>query len=271
MPRISQDKLQQIVRESFEALGTNRKRFKGMFQGEARLYRKLTGLNVVGSQLLDQLTLEKVREHLEWRLKKISYPYPPPPERVEKNGFKSFYQHFQQRGILDLVLNPPLLEDIAQTWLDLRSYDLYKQLHVNGRSQYRHPLTFHREAMEEIAGHLQQLSDISSKHHVALNWFGGYVSQVRKALLREAEIYYPDIPASFKKASEFAPQAQKIAAQLILFGSVVDIFRFNQIVDSMKLAYHLTALICSHTAAIDEGKLEPTPKTISKNVRANRD
>jgi hypothetical protein len=264
MARISKEQVERVIREAFAAyLADVGCRFTD--PRRPSLPTTVATPEPRSIELLNRSHVQQARRDLQSRLKRISYPYPPPGTR---RSFKSFYDHFQQRDLLRFVLSADFLEDVALSWLDRSTYDLKRRLRSKKLSLDDHPLKFYEEALQEHVRYLQQLSATATKHRVSVRHFSRECSAILKAVLREAAICYPQAPQSFKAASESAiPAAQRIADQIIVFGSAMDVFRFNRVTNAKRTAYQLTALVCSPPDSIEQGKLKPNPETVERNIR----
>ena len=206
-------------------------------------------------------TPEESIKHLLYRLKKFPYPYP-----LGTKKHKTFYLHVKSLGLLDFLLKPPFLWKVRAAWFLRIDYDHEKQAKVEGRSpQYGHPIAFHRDVLNATSGYLSKLRNISKKYGVREDWFKDYFVQINKELLREAAVCYPELLRWHKPNSRFSPALGTVDTQLEIFGALVAVFK-KRGQDNNKLAFQLTALICSSQDSIRAGKLDPSPEAIRRNM-----
>ena len=164
-----------------------------------------------------------------------------------------------------MVLSPTLLGQIWMAWILYGYYLQEQKLCTEKKSQYGYPLKFHRDAMKQIAGDLLGLEAIAAQNKVPQKWFSRYRADALKALLREASICYPTMLMGFKSAAQFRPDKSAGDTQMDLFQGIQRTASGKQISDNF--AYHLVALICSPPSSIRNGKLEPMPSSVGRNVR----
>jgi len=207
--------------------------------------------------------LDRTKGKIKWRLQRVRYPYPESADH--KKSDRTFYEYVRNEGLLDVVLNPMLLGQIWMTWFFYGYYLEEKKLHSKKKSQYGHPMKFHRDAMKQIAGGLLGLEKLRSQNKVPSKWFAKYRTDALKALLREASIYYPRLRMGFKSASQFRPDKLAGDTQMDLFQEIQRAASGKEISDNF--AFHLVALIMSSAKTIKNGKLQPMPSSVGKNIR----
>ncbi len=218
--------------------------------------------DLIGPRVTAELSdPDKSRRQLVWRLKRLEYPY---PERNKRH--RTFYRLLRERGLLDLLLNPPLLWEIRMAWFTRLTDEQEQRLRKEKESQHGHPLEFHRKLMLEIAGHLRRLLQMCKREHVPSSWLTEYSAAIQKQLLREASIYYPQLLRWFKPASQIRPISLAVDVRVDLFHALDAALRTRN-VESHKLAYQLTALISSPSSCIRNHKLDPDPEEVRRNVR----
>ena len=150
-----------------------------------------------------------------------------------------------------------------------RYYEVEMELKTNGQSRYGFPLEFHRKMMFENAGHLRHLIKISSKHGVPQSWFVDQRADILKRLLREASIVYPELRRWHRTPHKLRPHSLKVEAQLEVLDAIRGDFAKLKLRNN-KLAYQLTALICSLDSDIATHKLDPTPEKVRRNEKDRR-
>jgi hypothetical protein len=163
-------------------------------------------------------------------------------------------------------LNPPFLWNIRRAWFNRIDYDFEKEAKRVGKSKHGHPLTFHRELLYATGAHLSKLQKISQKHGVREDWFKDYFPSINKEILREAAVCYPELLRWYRPNSRFSPALEIVDTQLDIFGALVAEFK-KQRQDNNRLAFQLTALICSSQDSIRTGKLDPNPEAVRRNMR----
>jgi hypothetical protein len=211
--------------------------------------------------LREQGTLEQSQEKLLERLKRFKYPYPEGNIRG-----RTFYDHLKDLGLLSVISSPELITVIRQAWILARYHELELELRAKRQSQYGYPMEFHRKMMNEIAGHLGRLDEISSKYGVPQSWFAGQRPEILKRLFREASIVYPELRRWLKTAHGIRPHSLKVWAQLEVLDAIRADFRKIKIRKN-KLAYQLTALFCSLDSTVAMQKLDPTPEKVRRNAK----
>jgi len=220
----------------------------------------------ISAEISDQ---EKSKRELLWRLKRISYPYP-----STNKSRRTFYRHLQSLGVLDLLLNPPLLYEIRRTRFFLLTYAEERKLHSERKSPHGYPLPFHRQTLWELARHMKRISRIAESHRVPREWFRNYVAELRTQLLREASIYFPELLAwfqlgQFRRATRIRPRPMKREIQVELYRGI-EVALSTRGIKNHTLARQLTALICSPVDSIQKHKLEPTPDAVRSSVRQSK-
>jgi hypothetical protein len=262
MPRISSTRLQELIHEALDASMAERQGFQERF-AEAPVAVGLgyphphTRVDLFAPKEVDSLAHTK-RMLIE-RLKKFQYPYPD-----GNKAHKTFYLHLKDKGLLDVLLNLPLIFEIQSEWFFRRYYERERKSFDRGESQHGYPLAFHREMMYDLADHLDRIDQVSRSHHVPNDWFAPYRKVVQQHLLREASIYYPELLRDFTEASKIRPRHHKGEREADLFRAIESAFAQKGIVNH-KLAQQLTALICSAPDCTSTGKLNPSPETIRRN------
>jgi hypothetical protein len=196
---------------------------------------------------------------IQWRLQEFYYPY----ELGPKNS-KSFYEWAKSRGVLNVLISPPLLWEIRRFW--------WNQLHdsrlakLGKKSIYGYPLAFHRGILHQLVVHLDHIEKFATKYHVPLEWLGKYRAAVLEQLLHEGAIYYPEAQFHLVPANQLPTPLRKIKAQIVLFNKLYLVLKENGL-DSRKFAYQLTALFCSSREHIKKHhELVPTPLAVRRNV-----
>jgi hypothetical protein len=233
----------------------------------------------IGRQASRKLsTLESSRKQLVRRLKRIPYPYVDPSStqtqgsnQHRKNQHrKSSYTHVQSLGLLNFLLNPPFLSLVRRVWLFHLDYDIETGLRRKKKSQFGYPLDFHREMMQAIASALRRVSGIAAKHRVHRKWFAHYYAHSLRQLLRDASNLYPHLP--FKHTpiertpiSRTRPQSFAVDLRAELFNALTKEFAARRKKND-KLAYQLTALICSPRSCITTRTLNPNPELVRRNM-----
>lgn len=263
--------IQQYATEAFEAYVAERKRLREKYPSDPTDSSDLSGHlpqpNLIFSRIgEEQSDLGQSRNEIVERLQKIRYPY---PTSNDPGGRKTLYQHLSDRGILDLLLEPPLLFNIRMIWAFQRSYGMETQLFKAKKSQYEIPLKLHRQMLTELVRHVRQLDKFANNPEVPRDWFSGYRTQILSAILREAAVCYPKMPESSKAAAQIRPLAGKISDQMMLFEEITRALATRNI-KSDKLTYHLVACLYSPLGVVRTGKLEPLPASVSKTIRDAR-
>jgi len=215
-------------------------------------------------------TPEESRKQLVARLEAFRYPYEAwRPHGEVSQGVGSFYSHVESSGLLDFLITPPFLWDIRRVWFFRRHHELESEQRFEKKSQYGYPLPFHREMMLAIAGNLARVSKIAEKHQVPTDEFKDYYDESLRQLLKETAVSYPEWRLRTKPVGRIRPRPFGVDSQLDIFDAITkELARRNT--KNNKLAYELTALICSPQSCIRTRILEPNPETVRANVRDRR-
>lgn len=112
-PNVTGARLRKLINEALKLRESQQKTLPpGLVPSVWPAWPYVDGSNILGSMVSREIGQpEKSQEELKWRLKQVRYPFP----EGNKSG-KTFYQHIQSLGLLDLLLNPPLLWEIRQVW-----------------------------------------------------------------------------------------------------------------------------------------------------------
>jgi hypothetical protein len=264
-PRMSELKL--FIQEALDAWNEERSRFHSKFPGVPDAWPPwpfIVGKDSIAERVSKEVgTAHKVKRKFLSRTKQIKYPY---PEANIKGA--TFYDHLKDLGLLHVVSSSEIIAAIRTAWFLRRYYKVEVELRAKGHSQYGFPLEFHRKMMLENVGHLRRLIKLSSKHGVPHSWFADQRADILKRLLHEASIVYPELRRWQKTPHKLRPHSLKVEAQL----QVLDALRacFAKIKQNNKLAYQLTALICSLDSDIATQKLDPTPEKVRRNAKDRR-
>jgi hypothetical protein len=215
-------------------------------------------------------TPEESRKQLITRLETFRYPYEAwRPGGTVSQGIGTFYSHVESLGLLDFLLTPPFLWDVRRVWFFRRHHDLELEQRVEKKSQYGYPVAFHREMMLAIAGHLARISKIAKKHQVPVDEFKDYYGEALRQLLKETAVSYPQWKLGTKPVGRIRPRSFGVDSQLAIFDEITKELA-GRGTKNNKLAYELTALICSPESCIRTRILEPNPETVRTNVRDRR-
>jgi len=212
-------------------------------------------------------TPEESRNQLIARLEAFRYPYVAPHlYAVEIRSSKSFYALVQSLGLLDFLLQPPFLWEVRRVWFFRRHHDLETEQRFQKKSQYGHPVVFHREMMVAISSNLARISKIAEKHRVPRSWFQDYYDASLRQLLRETSVAYPEWMLRKKPLSKIRPRAFGVDSQIEIFDAIEKELSRRKTKNN-RLAYELTALICSPQSCVRTRILEPNPETVRTSVR----
>lgn len=215
-------------------------------------------------------TPEESRKQLVERLEAFRYPYQAwRPHSEVSQGVSSFYSHVESLGLLDFLITPPFLWDVRRVWFVRRHYELESEQRFQKKSQYGYPVAFHREMMLAIAGHLTRISKIAEKHQVPTHEFKDYYNEALRQLLKETAVSYPQWRLWTKPVGRIRPRSFGVDSQLEIFDAITKELA-GRGTKNNKLAYELTALICSPESCIRTRILEPNPETVRTNVRDRR-
>jgi hypothetical protein len=215
-------------------------------------------------------TPEESTKQLVARLEAFRYPYEPPrPLETASQGVGSFYSHVESLGLLDFLLTPPFLWDVRRVWFFRRHHDLELGQRFEKKSQYGYPVAFHREMMLAIAGHLSRISKIAEKHQVPKDYFKGHYEECLMQLLKETAVSYPQWRLWTKPVGRIRLRSFGVDSQLEIFDAITKELA-GRGTKNNKLAYELTALICSPESCVRTRILEPNPETVRTNVRDRR-
>jgi hypothetical protein len=204
------------------------------------------------------------RKRLVQRLKAFEYPYP----EGNKRG-KTFYTHVESLGHLKYLLEPPFLWEIRRAWFFRLDYELEKQQKIKLSSQYNYPLEFHLKMMHESLRGLQRIIALAKKFNVPKMWIADYFAGAQKQLLKEAGICYPEMLRGFIPNSRIYPRAKAVETQLSILKSLLTEFKRKGKANN-KLAYQLTALICSGDSCVTTKILDPNPEAVRTSERDDR-
>jgi hypothetical protein len=261
-PRLSD--LRRFIKRAWEAWYEEQDQFREKFPGVAPQgppWPFIAGDKIAERVSSEQGTLNQSRRKFLARLEQFQYPYP------EGNLRKAtFYNHLKDLGLWGLLSSRDFIIVIRWAWFLWTYHELTLELRVKKQSQYGYPLEFHRKMMLEIAGHLGRLDKLSSKYAAPESWFARYRAEILKQLLREASIVYPELRRWSETSHAIRPRSLKVEAQLDVLNAIRVQFAKKRIRNN-KLAYQLTALICSPDSCIAAQKLDPTPEKVRRNVR----
>lgn len=278
MARLSNKELYSLIEEAYAAWHAEQEQQKRRFPAVAVPLNlasiwphKLAGDPIAQQLNAKPLSAEEIRRKLRWRMQQVQYPY---PGSSRKKSSETIYQVVRKRGLIDALLDSKLIEQVRLSWYLDRYF--YLERHFRGAKQSHHgySLTFHRNAMKEIASHLLTLDEMASQNQVPQEWLSEYRPAILRALLKEALICYPGIPrmvmrrksARFESAAEMTPAKLAGDRQMEIYQALVAAMPDRSAL-SDNLAYHLTAVICSPLSAIRRKALEPQPSAVSRNVR----
>lgn len=205
---------------------------------------------------------ERTRNQLIYRLKRFLYPY---PEGNRKK--RTFYTHVRSLGLLEPLVAPLLLWDIQMAWFLQRHYEIERDLQRKQLSQLGFPLDFHKRMLHLLFAHLQRTTALAQQHHVPVQeWLREYHSEINKQLLLEAGQYFPQLRLWAKPADKLRVYSHAVGTQVEVYCAISAIFKKRKLKNN-KLACQLTALICSSSARIRGGQLDPNPERVRKYVR----
>jgi hypothetical protein len=215
-------------------------------------------------------TPEKSREQLIARLKAFRYPYHTWPFHGElSQGGATFYSHVEGLGLLDFLITSPFLWDVRRVWFFQRYHDIELDQRYEKKSQYGYPVAFHREMMLAVARHLARISKIAKKHQVPTDWFKGHYDESLRLLLKETAVSYPEWGLGTRPVGRIRPRSLGVDSQLQIFDGITEELKRRNTRNN-RLAYELTALICSPQSCVVTRILEPTPQAVRTNVRDRR-
>jgi hypothetical protein len=215
-------------------------------------------------------TPEESTKQLVARLEAFRYPYEPfRPNGIVSQGAGTFYSHVESLGFLDFLITPPFLWDVRRVWFFRRHHDLELEQRFEKKSQDGYPVAFHREMMLAIAGHLARISKIAAKHQVPVHEFKDYYNEALMQLLKETAVSYPQWRLWTKPVGRIRPRSFGVDSQLEIFDAITKELAVRGTKNN-RLAYELTALICSPQSSVRTRILEPTPDTVRTNVRDRR-
>jgi hypothetical protein len=212
---------------------------------------------------------EETVSEIEWRLQRFRYPYR--GGRGKKP--KTFYERAEILGILDALLEPPLLSDIRSFWWFQKYNQRELELEQEKKSEYGLPMAFHRQLLFQLTAHLSKVDRIAGEHERKKDeetraWFERFYEYRRatlKQILSEAAIVYPQVQYRLTPAAQLTAKAEKLEAEVALFSRLDSVLK-GEGVKSHKFAYHLTSLFCTPRKIISQSHLRPTPETIRRNI-----
>jgi hypothetical protein len=123
--------------------------------------------------------------------------------------------------------------------------------------------------MTALVGHLSQICKIAKKHSVPRSWFQNDYDESLRQLIRDTSVIYPEWLLRKDPFSRVRPHSLGLESQLEIFDAITKEFSRRKIKNN-KLAYELTALICSPPASVQNKILEPNPEAVRTNVRDRR-
>jgi hypothetical protein len=232
---------------------------------------------------------EKSRRELTRRLRAFPYPYP----HGSKSG-ETFHAYMKKLNLLDVLRNPPLLSTIRFVWFHNRSYELEIETYKARKSHYGYSRKFHREMLLELSHNLEKLDKIvQTKRYegkqAPRSWVADHRSAILRLLLREACVCYPQLRKWFVPVSKLGPSRFRMDIQLALLHTIEAALAKRGIRGKLKagkkkrgmqqrgsrrrkhevprVAYQITALICSAQNCVATKKLNPTPDAVRTNVR----
>ena len=213
---------------------------------------------------------EESRKQLIARLEAFRYPYEAwRPHGEVSQGGATFYSHVETLGLLDFLITPPFLWDVRHVWWFRRYDDIELEQRQEKKSQYGYPVAFHREMMFAIAAHLTRICKIAKKHQVPRDWFKAHYDESLRLLLKETAVSYPEWLLWTKPVGRIRPRSFGVDSQLQIFDAITEELKRRNTRNN-KLAYELTALICSPQSCVVTRILEPNPETVRTNVRDRR-
>lgn len=262
MPRKDLDKLEAYISSLVEEAQAQKTEhpLAPMYVGPGwpRLTRDL-----IAHQVMAELSSPgETRRLLIGRLKKFLYPYP----QGTKKG-KTFYDRLDSLGLLDVILNPPLLWDVRSAWSSWSYYVKQRELKEKRLSQHKYPLEFHRQMMTHLIAHLEVITKLAKKNEIPeQEWLAEYYTAIRGQLLREVTSYYPELLYRLKPAHKLRVYSHTVDVQVETYHAIIAAFKQRNLKNN-KLAYQLTALICTPSDCAQRGKLDPNPERVRKYVR----
>jgi hypothetical protein len=225
----------------------------------------------IGTRVSKELASpEESQKQLIARLEAFRYPYEAwRPHGEVSQGVGTFYSHVKSLGLLDFLITPPFLWDVRSVWWSRRYHDIELEQRLDKKSQYGYPVAFHREMMLAIAAHLARICKIAKKRQVPTDWFKGHYDESLRLLLKETAVSYPQWQLSTKPVGRIRPRSFGVDSQLQIFDAITEELKRRNTRNN-KLAYELTALICSPQSSVRTRILEPNPETVRTNVRDRR-
>lgn len=210
----------------------------------------------------EHANLEESKKEILSRLKHFRYPYP----AGNKSG-RTFYDHLSRLGLVNLLIETPLLYDIRDVWKSKRYYELQVRARSEKLSQHDFPLEFHKKILLLLFDHLEQITCVAEEYAVPdAIWFREYHEAIQRQLLREGASYYPQFRKWFKPAHRITVRSFSVSRQVELFFNLCKSFAKRK-VQNKRVAYQITALMCSSSDSIRKGKLDPDPEEVRKYVR----
>ena len=256
------DRLREFIAEALEERENTRKQLPQGLVSIDPGWPYLEGAGIFSAKVSKEIgSPAESKKQLKFRLEKFLYPYP------DGNTIgKTFYQHLRGLGLLDVILNPPVLGEIRRLWWFQHYYEEEKTAQKRRKSEHGYPLGFHRKLMFECSFHLQRIQALQVKNAVKKDWTEKYRTAILKQLLNEATICYPELLRWTRPALKIRPHSFHVDRQLELFDAIEAAFRKEK-TKNHKLAMQLTTLICSTPQQILTGKLDPSPDTVRRNIR----
>lgn len=269
VPSLTNKHLYRLIQEAYDAWWAEQEKFRKKF---AHLTMPLNrGFIWPFQPVGDPITPKVIRalprrgeieNQMRWRLKRIWYPYPQP---IGRKSQRTMHRILREKRILSVMFTRELISTIRLTWFLYGYYVREQHLHDGKKSQYGYSLRFHRDTMKRIANDLLALEKSATHHKVPPQWIAEYRASMLRALLREASICCPAMLVGFKSATQISPDKSAGDTQMAVYNVIRAVFDDKNIDDN--LAYHLVAVIWSPTSSIRQGRLEPSPSAVGRNIR----
>ena len=207
----------------------------------------------------------RLKEDLQKRLKKFSYPY---PEERRKKHRVTFYQKVKDAGILrDLLdlLHGQLFWAVFVTLQLNEANDIERSKRRTGLSEYGYPIGFHHEMLRELLTHALLINALINDYKVPRAWTENHLRSTDIQLARELAVshwYWPGAKTAPRGMSSWERDIQ-----VEIFQSISSSLKRHKFAKGAKeLAIQLTSLICSPPTCVQTGELDPSPDAIRKKT-----
>jgi hypothetical protein len=201
-------------------------------------------------------TEAQIRERLVKAIKKIPYPFPP-----GRKPYRSTYDFLVIRTLVDLITAPDLINSLCTSQA---MYDMHQcELRLRKRNSRGYTMEFHESLLELMMKHIKDIQDLVSKTGVDEKWAREALDGSFAQLHKDLRVRFPFYP--WTDDAEFSPMSFS-GFILRVHAIFSEHFKAHTNTRVRRLSAHLTAIFCTPSDLLREGKLEPNPEAIRKLV-----